>query len=362
MKRRIIFIQNGQFGYDFTTYNIINELSNSYDIKYLGIDENHPCIDPINENITIYNLIIRKKGILGKVEFRDKVLEIINHEKWESDPIHFFYYMFCSDLVLRLGKRKTIVDYRTGYISNHKLITLLKNLILAMEARLFTHTTTLSESLKRFLKLPKSTAIVELGANLPIIESDLSNADLKTLKFLYVGTLNQRKIDVFVKGLAHYYSRNHKDFGVLTIIGGGNVKEQNRLRDAISICPKNLSVKYIGSKKPHELGPFYANHSVGVSFVPIERKYNYQPVTKSIEYLVNGLFIFGTKTVGNQEILNKNNSVLVNDTVIDVAKKLTVLKNQIKNHDRIKTMKEAEKYYWSNILKQQLVPIINRIV
>lgn len=359
--KKILFIQNGQYGYDYTTYNIIQNISSSYYVFYIGVNENLGIIQNNNSKIEIREIDLKNKGILGKLEFHNKVLKLIDETQTNFHVIHFFYYMFCSHLVLKLGRKKTIVDFRTGYITKNTFKRIIKNLILKLESNLFSNITTLSHGLKKFLQLPNRTNIVELGANLSYTENQIINKKNIPLSFLYVGTLNQRKIDIFLRGLINYFSFSKKEKGIFTLIGSGDLAEINKIRELIELSPPNLHVKFLGPKLPKELPKFYLNHNIGVSYVPIETKYNHQPVTKSIEYLMNGLLVLGTKTNANMELLNSSNSILIEDSINDVVKCIRLVKKKLLTFDRQSVRIKSKKYSWNNVIKNQLIPIITQI-
>ena len=71
-------------------------------------------------------------------------------------------------------------------------------------------------------------------------------------------------------------------------------------------CPHELSdiVSCIGRVPHHDLKKYFDEANVGVSFVPLLAHYQYQPPTKTFEYLMSGLYCIATSTIANKEIIS----------------------------------------------------------
>ena len=118
------------------------------------------------------------------------------------------------------------------------------------------------------------------------------------------------------------------------------------------------NVKFHGYVQHSNLVTFYNKCNVGVSYVPVTPYYEHQPVTKTFEYALAGLYVLATNTFCNREVVCQDNGILINDDEESFAEGiLEIFKKRFSLDDRIirKTLKE---YSWDNIVEKRLIPVI----
>ena len=354
----IIFIEIGQYGYDYSIINVINNLKDYYQIEYLGLYEQKPIVS--NKDLKVNHIKIKCGKLTRKIEFTLRVWKILR-QKNNVGVINLGYYLFCSPLVFLLGRNKTLVQFKTGFIEKNNFIRLIKNYILRKESVLFPNITTLSKDLKEYLKLPNHSQIFELGANVPKIslEGKLS----ERLNMLYIGTFFERNINVFIEGLKYHCQKFPSEEINFTIIGYGNELEESQIANSIKFVPKNLRVSILGRKQPNELPSFYLSNSIGISYVPLKPQFLFQPVTKTIEYLLNGMLVIGTKLKGNEQLIHQQNGVLIEEEPESISNGIIQVRSLLeKKIERKIIAKEVKKYTWKNLIDTQYRPLLQKII
>ena len=93
----------------------------------------------------------------------------------------------------------------------------------------------------------------------------------------------------------------------------------------------------------------YEESNIGVSYVPITSYYNYQPVTKTFEYLMSGLPVIATATYENKLIINQSNGILIEDNPKSFCEGLIQMHQLLHNYDDISIKQEMKEYQWKNI-------------
>jgi len=254
--------------------------------------------------------------------------------------------------------KKMILDIRSLGVSsissdNIKFDSELKN-----TALLYDHITIISEGIRDKLDLPfNKTTILPLGAN-PVSEK---KKQFNSLNLFYVGTLSDRNIEKTIYGLDKFIKQNNDVDITYDIVGDGynnEIEKLQKLSKNLGIC--NI-VKIHGSIPNTELKPFFDKCNIGVSFIPIRDHYEYQPATKTFEYVMSGLYTIATATYENKKVINENNGILIKDSTEDFRKALEYI---IKNRKRISTLDISEtlvNYKWGKIVNNILYPLLIKL-
>jgi glycosyltransferase involved in cell wall biosynthesis len=130
------------------------------------------------------------------------------------------------------------------------------NLLIRMTALFYQHRITIKSDIAKELKIKRNVSIVPLGAD---FRQDRIEQNLDSMKLLYVGTLDHRRIHETIEGLSHF-CRSHPDTDVVyTIIGDGKKRYENLLVNQIKLVPTNLTVNYCYVPTT-ELDSFYQSH------------------------------------------------------------------------------------------------------
>ena len=183
-----------------------------------------------------------------------------------------------------------------------------------------------------------------------------TNKMFDSLRMLYVGTLNNRDIIKTVIGFHQYLEKSGDTNAIYDIVGNG--EEFSQIKEYVETEKLEKRIILHGQKKYDELKPFFDKCNVGIAFVPITPMYDYQPPTKTFEYLNSGLFCIATDTTANRNVITATNGCLIQDTANDFcsAIQLFMHKRQFVSSSQIR--KTGRPYLWKTIIEQQLLPAL----
>lgn len=353
MKRRLLFINGGQFGYHTDAYMHCNYLKDKYDISFLCFDTGRKKIymDGIKIIYVPYNGSRIMRGIRFLIY---SVLRMI----FFKGLVFVIYFPGAIYLKKVLPWKKMILDIRSLGISpdssyNIKFDSELKN-----TALLYDHITIISEGIRNKLGLPlNKTTILPLGAD-PVSEK---KKQFNSLNLFYVGTLSNRDIEKTIYGLDKFIRQNNDVKITYDIVGDGYNNETDKLLK-LSKKLNLLNIVKIHGRIPNtEIKPFFDKCNIGVSFVPIQDRYEFQPVTKTFEYVMSGLYTIATCTYENKKVINDVNGILIKDSDDDFCRALEFI---VKNRDRISALDISDtlvNYKWSEIVNNTLYPLLTKL-
>src|SRR5690554_7958487 len=186
----------------------------------------------------------------------------------------------------------------------------------------------------------------------------MTNKSFDNLRLLYVGTLNGRNIDQTIKGLATYIEK-HQDVDIIyDIIGDGN--ELKMLKELVNDLHLTKYIKLHGRIPHFKLKPFFDNSNIGVSYNLMTEYYEFQPPTKTFEYIMSEMPCISTRTSENIKLVTPENGILCDDTPESFANALEeVMLNKGKVNSKL-IRESLVDYSWENIVKNTLKPILNR--
>jgi glycosyltransferase involved in cell wall biosynthesis len=110
------------------------------------------------------------------------------------------------------------------------------------------------------------------------------------------------------------------------------------------------------------LGNIFDESNIGLSYIPITKYFDYQPPTKTYEYLLSGIPVIATNTNENKKIINNNNGILINDDIESIRKGFYIMYNNLSIYKSDEIRKSCLKFTWENIINNQLIPKINHIL
>jgi glycosyltransferase involved in cell wall biosynthesis len=244
----------------------------------------------------------------------------------------------------------------TGSVSPSALSRFIYNLLIRWESYFFRNVSVISEGLKKTLKLSHNAFILPLGADPMMIKRHCTHK----LSLLYIGILSDRRIDDTIEGIAIFVRKN-PDFDIhYTIIGyGWSGAEEILMKKIVS----GKLEKYVDLKDyvPHsELIHFFEKANVGISYIPITPYFDYQPATKTFEYLMAGLPVIATGTYENKNIINNQNGIIIDDTPESFADSLDYLTENITSFNEKIIKGTVIGYDWETIV-EKLKGIINNL-
>ena len=149
----------------------------------------------------------------------------------------------------------------------------------------------------------------------------------------------------------------------LLMIGDGDALED--LQKFAATLRISENTVFTGRVPPHEVVNYIGIGDIGISYIPINENYNYNPPLKTFEYLACGLPTIATITESNRRIIKDGfNGILVNDTPEDIATAIVdLLKDEKK---QVRLAGNARKSIMSNdfehITKTALIPLYRSLL
>lgn len=348
--RKLLIVDQKQFGYHNITYYMVKYLQNRYDITYFGWHNDLPSIEPGNAKV----IQIAKKGILPHrfITFLRRLFAAITTISPDIVFLNYFHGAFL--LRLFFPKKLMILDIRSGSVKESLLQRVISDLMIRFDIRFFTNITVISDSLaKRLRLLQKKYFVLPLGAeSISTLDKNWNHLEL-----LYVGTLNNRKIEDTVIGFNSFVKKHPDANAVYHIVGAGKKKYIKALTSAITNNQIAEKIFYHGIVPHDQLKPYFDSCNVGVSYIPMNTYFDCQPPTKTIEYLLSGMLVIGTNTSENRNLLSNKYSVLIDDNADSFADGLekTYLQKGTYTAEEIRIAALAHK--WENIIRKLLLYI-----
>lgn len=331
MKEKLLIVCKDQFGYHIDTFKYCENLNKEYDITYVCLDWGKKKFSLDNVNV-VY--IPFKKGVLYKFAyFIKEVIRLIKQENINN--IFCVYFRFSFLLSYFQKKRKVYLDIRTASVSRSKIKRVISNLELKFNALFFENITIISEGLAKKLFL-KNTVVLPLGADRAVKKNNERNyLDNEEINLLYIGTLTNRNLVKTLIGY-NYFLKNNTENKIksYTIIGDGDIDEVEKLKKFVKQHHLIDKVKFLGRIPHRDLDIYFEKHNVGISYIPMTSYYNFQPPTKTFEYLMNGLVCLATNTYENKKIITSENGILCDDSPESFAQALEFLNNNMSYYKR----------------------------
>jgi glycosyltransferase involved in cell wall biosynthesis len=351
-EKSLLIINRIQFGYHTDSYKYCEYLIQDYNIDYL-------CFYSGFDKLIIDGVKVRYVSDRGGKILRGIRFFVISffYSFIFNGLIFIVYFKNCHLIKRILYWKSFILDIRTMSINSEKAIRERYDDELSRSCNYFDFITVISEGLRNKLRINdmKST-ILPLGSDI------ISNRDKNffDFKLLYVGTLNNRNIIQTVKGL-DIIIKNQPELKGITydIIGDGS--ELNEIRSLIDNLGLRNNIKVHGRIPHFRLQNYFDECNIGISHVPITDYYEFQPVTKTYEYILSGMVCMATDTFENRKLINDDNGVLYQDNPTSFADAFNkVLSNKVNYNSHVirQTLKD---YTWRNIVKSRLYPILSQL-
>lgn len=358
MKKKLIIINSQQFGYHIDTYYYCKYLKKFFDITYICWDHGFQKIDM--ENIkSVY--ISRKANLVARsIRFIRSILKETNYSSKDKLIILIKYFQIVSFLMRILKPSHLfILDIRTGKIAPQKIKRIFCNILLKFEAIFFKNITVISESLAKKLKLNHKAHILPLGSN--IIPKSIKT--FEELNLLYVGTLYIRCIDDTINGFKKFYDEfNCKIKMSYTIIGSGDNREEETLKELVDKHHLSDIINIIGQIPHDQLEHYFDSHNIGVSYIPVTDYFDVQPSTKTFEYLLSGMPVIATATSENKKIVSSELGVLIMDSERGFYDGLKDIYKNKDSYNSQKIINSQKEYIWENIILNNLKPYLDNIM
>jgi len=341
-QRKLLIINQQQFGYHSDTYYYCKYLKTSFEVTYICWDYNEKKIQVEG----IYVIYISRRGNLALRNGRF-ILQVIKEIKKGYHFIIIKYFRGCSLLKFVCHKNLFLLDIRSSSVTKNKINRVIYNLFMTTETKLFKYISIISKSLAERLELSQKAYILPLGAE--IISAQGKKYD--SFALLYVGTLYNRNIDQTIKGFSKFYHEYKNRISIhYTIVGTGFTTEENELTELVQHEKLDTCVKITGQIPHDEIKPFFDVHNIGVSYIPITDYFDVQPPTKTFEYLLSGMPVIATDTQENRAVIHRENGILINDTSDDFYQGLVHIYTNRETYDSNGIRFNSMQYTWPKIV------------
>ncbi len=342
---KLLIIDPTQFGYHSDTYYYCKHLRNDFNISYFGFDENKKIITL--DQITLIFIKKKKDRILREFRFIAKAFRLIR--KGNFDFVHVNYFKGSSAFHLCVANSKMLVDVRSASILTQKWKRTIYDYILKTEVGLFQNIGVISSGLAKRLSLPGRHIVTPLGSDIFSHTSKPKNV----IKLLYVGTFYNRNLHETILGFKKFYDAySHQIQISYTIVGDGPSNELQNLRALVEKLGLASHIHLTGRVPQDKLKPFFDSHNIGISYVPMTDYYNFQPPTKTYEYLLSGMPVIATMTHENSCIIDKKNGVLIQDTPTGVFHGMQDIYDRLYQFDSEQIRHQSQAYAWEKIVKR----------
>lgn len=348
---KILIICKAQFGYHTDIYKWCEYLRDEYNVEVITFDG--------NPKVAIDGVTVHYVSNIGSRTLRGirYILKCLWHLMFYKGVIMVCYFRECRLLKWFLPWKKMILDIRTLDVSNNKEIRQKEDSLIIKATKLYDFVTIISEGLRQKISLSiDKSAILPLGAD--VVSTTKKSYD--SIRMLYVGTLFNRDVYKTIHGLAIVLARNQSLDIHYDIVGDSHGNELNEIKQLVIDYGLEDYVTLHGYIQHSQLKTFFDKCNIGVSFVPMTEYYEYQPVTKSFEYILSGLYTLATNTYSNKEIITEANGYLINDTAESVAEGIEYIINNKTKLNSIAICRSLRNYQWKNILDYKLKPILKK--
>ena len=344
MKKKILFINQAQFGYHVNSSQVCKYLKTDFDVSYLCCDNKKFKIQ--ESNINIIYVPTNGNKLKRNIRFILSILKILNQQKFS---LVFTSYFKGSSIIAILNNNKhpLHLDISTGNVSKSKVSRTFYNNILLFESLFFKSISIISEGLRKSLKINSHAFILPLGAN-PV---SVNRHSTHKIHLLYVGTLTYRRIEETVEGLKIYLHKYPLADIHYTIIGDGWFEEDQIIKSKIIQLDLQNYITMTGYIPNDELKSYYEKCNIGITYIPITSYFEYQPSTKTYEYLMAGMPVIATKTYENKKIVNKFNGTLIDDNPESFADGITYMDNQMNQLGDSIIRETVSEFEWEKIAK-----------
>lgn len=276
--------------------------------------------------------------------------------RWKG-PIFAVYFPNISIIRKLIPWKKVHLDIRTLSVEKNDLKRAEYDNKLRSEALLFNSVSTLSTGIADKLNL-NNIYYLPLGSD---TISDIPKKYTDSIRLLYVGTLNNRNIIDCIHGVNNFI-KQFPDIRIhFDIIGSGLDEETIKIVRAIEELELEDVVKFHGRIEHKGLKPFFDTANIGLSYIPMKEYYNYQPPTKTYEYLMSGLFCVATNTNENKKIITEGVGILINDNADSLTTGLKTFWDKRKSINYNNIINHCKDNKWSIVTPKYFIPIINRI-
>jgi glycosyltransferase involved in cell wall biosynthesis len=145
---------------------------------------------------------------------------------------------------------------------------------------------------------------------------------------------------------------------LLLMIGDEN--QDQSLRKTVNQLNLGNVIKFTGRVPHHEIVNYYGMSDIGISYIPINKNFTYNPPLKTYEYLACGKPCIATGTISNYEIMrNGLNGIIVDDAPEGVARGMLQMleNNAYLKYDTNKIRNSVRNFTFKKIVEDTIIPL-----
>lgn len=352
----ILFICRKQFGYSVDNYFHCKYLRNEYRITYLSphVGWEKVFLDDINY---VY-IDFHGNRIINNLRFYIAAIHKIYNSQYKLVILNRSHFFFLFKLFQPF--KTFIYDIRSGIVNPNWFKRKVFTLLLKIDILFYKNVTIISHSLAKKLNI-KKYKLLPLGAE----AFNLSLKNFDEISMVYVGTLNNRRIEDTIVGFSEYLKEFPNDINIsYHIYGYGNFIHEKKIIQTIEFLKLGEKVFFHGRFSHEELKNILSRHNVGISYVPITPWFDVQPPTKTFEYLLAGMPVIATETKENALVINHTNGVLIPDSSEGFRSGVKTIHKNINRNRYSSTLilRNSAFYSWENIVLFMLKPYIDSLL
>jgi hypothetical protein len=353
-RKKLLIINPNQFGYSAGYYYYCKYLESKFEIEYLCFDKGRK---KLYSSKTLVHYISYNNGKFMRTFSFIKASVKLSWQ-FKPDVLFVLYFKWCFLLSLLCKSSVKILDIRTGSLSSNKIKRKLVNSAYHIQSLFFSKTIILSESLRQLLRIGRAKSLLlSLGAEIYFS----GQHDFTSIRLLYIGTFNRRRISDTIEGLAIFLNRfpEIKNNLTYTIVGFGSEEEESKLRNTIRQFQLDTIVSFEGLKNYEEIKPYFKKANIGVAYVPLTDYYKTQPSTKLFEYVLSGIYTIATANPENSNFINDLNGILCKDNPESFAESLAHCYQKLSRLDSNVIRNTLSGYQWECLVEAKLYPFLN---
>lgn len=353
MKKKLLILSASQFGYLTDILKYCEFAREEFDITVVSWDYGRLKIEIPG---VIVKYVPRDSSLLTR---NLKLLQTFSDEIKRGYDVVFANYSRGISLVRLLNPGSNfMIDVRTLCVNSKRFTRLTYDFFLRTEIRFFKHISVISEGVGRKLGL-KKFHLLPLGGE----RFTTSPKTFEKLSFLYVGTLNNRNIIDCVKGFHEYIKslESMESAPIFTIVGNSPNHELNEIKDYVEAHNLNNNIIVVGAVPYNQLNSHFEKANIGISYVPLRPYFEYQPPTKTFEYLISGLPVIATNTYENKRIVKDGAGILIDDNIQAFTDSIHQAYQKKDTFDSESLIRTYSEFTWERIVHEKFIPIINQL-
>jgi glycosyltransferase involved in cell wall biosynthesis len=350
---------------------------NGFDVTVITISHVDQEIFEILNGRKFFKIPLQGKRLKKKTIFLFilRTVKFLNKHDFAIVHMESSCKYFCLIKILTSSNAKFIYHSISYPISNSHFRSIKQMLIIFIQCLLMDKIIVQSEELRLKLigiRSLKRTEVVPVGFNkkylYPIDKikrehfRKLLNIHENHPLLVYGGVIAKiRQLDRLIEAFKKV--RRTYDDAKLLMVGDGNALDE--IKTLVRSLQIEKSIIFTGRIPHDEVVNYIGMADIGISYIPINENYNYNPPLKTFEYLACGLPTIATRTVSNCKIITDGfNGILVDDTPEAVAMAIiSLLKDKNKQALlRENARKSIMAFDFEHLTKTRLIPLYEELL